>query len=42
MINQFSYRTGLPMVDLFFSSFATIFEMQRAFASRGMMTAPCP
>jgi uncharacterized protein (TIGR02271 family) len=40
MINQFSYRTGLPMVDLFFSSFATMLEMQRAFASGGMMIAP--
>jgi stress response protein YsnF len=40
MINQFSYRTGLPMVDLFFNGFATMFEMQRAFGSRGMMTAP--
>src|SRR6201982_1704142 len=40
MVNQFSYRTGLPMVDLFFSSFATMLEMQRAFASGGMMTAP--
>jgi hypothetical protein len=40
MGNQFSYRTGLPMVDLFFSSFATMLEMQRAFASGGMMTAP--
>ena len=40
MINQFSYRTGLPMVDLFFSGFATMLEMQRAFVSGGMMTAP--
>jgi uncharacterized protein (TIGR02271 family) len=40
MINQFSYRTGLPMVDLFFSSFATMVEMQRAFVSGGTMTAP--
>ena len=40
MVNQFSYRSGLPMVDLFFSSFATMLEMQRAFVSRGMMTAP--
>jgi uncharacterized protein (TIGR02271 family) len=40
MVNQFSNRTGLPMVDLFFSSFATMLEMQRAFASGGMMTAP--
>jgi uncharacterized protein (TIGR02271 family) len=40
MINQFSYRTGVPMVDLFFSSFATILEMQRAFVSGGTMTAP--
>jgi uncharacterized protein (TIGR02271 family) len=40
MISQFSYRTGLPMVDLFFNSFATMLEMQRAFVSRGMMTAP--
>lgn len=28
------------MVDLFFSSFATMIEMQRAFVSGGMMTAP--
>jgi len=40
MISQFSYRTGLPMVDLFFSSFATMLEMQRAFVSGGMMTTP--
>ena len=40
MVNQFSYRSGLPMVDLFFSSYATMLEMQRAFVSRGMMTAP--
>jgi uncharacterized protein (TIGR02271 family) len=40
MISQLSHRTGLPMVDLFFSSFATMLEMQRAFVSRGMMTAP--
>jgi uncharacterized protein (TIGR02271 family) len=40
MVNQFSYRTGLPMADLFFSSFATMLEMQRTFVSRGMMTAP--
>lgn len=40
MANQFSNRTGLPMVDLFFSSFATMLEMQRAFASGGMMTEP--
>ena len=33
-------RTGLPMVDLFFNSFATMIEMQRAFVSGGMMTAP--
>jgi stress response protein YsnF len=40
MVNQFSYRTGLPMVDLFFSSYATMLEMQRAFVSGRMMTAP--
>jgi stress response protein YsnF len=40
LVNQFSYRSGLPMVDLFFGSFATMLEMQRAFVSRGMMTAP--
>jgi uncharacterized protein (TIGR02271 family) len=40
MISQFSHRTGLPMVDLFFNSFATMLEMQRAFVWRGMMTAP--
>jgi uncharacterized protein (TIGR02271 family) len=40
MNSQFSYRTGLPMFDLFFNGFATIFEMQRAFASRGMMMVP--
>ena len=40
MVNQFSYRTGLPMVDLFFSSFATMIEMQRAFVTGGTMTAP--
>jgi uncharacterized protein (TIGR02271 family) len=40
MVNQFSYRTGLPMVDIFFSSFATMLEMQRACVSGGMMTAP--
>jgi stress response protein YsnF len=40
MVNQFSNRTGLPAVDLFFSGFATMLEMQRAFASGGMMTAP--
>src|SRR3954451_4143471 len=40
MITQFPYRTGLPMFDLFFSGFATMFEMQRAFASRGMMMVP--
>ena len=33
-------RTGLPMVDLFFNSFATMIEMQRAFVSGGMMAAP--
>src|SRR4051812_42172154 len=42
MIGQFPYRTGLPMFDLFFNSFATIFEMQRAFASKGMMMVPGP
>src|SRR4051812_10851857 len=42
MISQFPYRTGLPMFDLFFNSFATIFEMQRAFASKGMMMVPGP
>src|SRR3954451_6891463 len=40
MINQFPYRIGLPMFDLFFNGFATMFEMQRAFASRGMMMVP--
>src|SRR5207302_4623517 len=30
----------LPMVDLFFHGFATMLEMQRAFVSGGMMTAP--
>src|SRR4051794_20815131 len=40
MINQFPYRTGLPMFDLIFNGFATMFEMQRALASRGMMAVP--
>ena len=40
MINQSLYRTGLPMVDLFFKSFATMIEMQLAFVSGGMITAP--
>ena len=40
MINQFSYRSSLPIVDLFFNSYATILEMQRAFLSGGMKTAP--
>src|SRR3954452_21761430 len=40
MISQFPYRTGLPMFDLFFNGFATIFEMQRALASKGIMAAP--
>src|SRR4051812_6278907 len=40
MIGQFPYRTGLPMFDLFFNGFATIFEMQRALASKGIMAAP--
>jgi stress response protein YsnF len=40
MISQFPYRTGLPIFDLFFNGFATIFEMQRALASTGIMTAP--
>jgi uncharacterized protein (TIGR02271 family) len=40
MINQFSCRSGLPIVDLFFSSYATMLEMQRAFLSGGMKTAP--
>src|SRR3954454_13908825 len=40
MNNQFPYRTGLPMLDLFFNGFATMFEMQRALASRGMMAVP--
>ena len=38
MISQ--YRTGLPMVDLFFSSFATMIDMQRAFVLGGTMTVP--
>ena len=40
MIGQFPYRTGLPMFDLFFNGFATIFEIQRALASKGIMAAP--
>jgi uncharacterized protein (TIGR02271 family) len=40
MISKFPYRTGLPIFDLFFNGFATIFEMQRALASTGIMTAP--
>jgi uncharacterized protein DUF2382 len=40
MISQFPYRTGLPIFDLFFNGFATIFEMQRALALKGIMTAP--
>jgi hypothetical protein len=40
MITQFIYRTGVPLVDLFFNSFAAMIEMQRAFVSGGMMTAP--
>ena len=40
MVTEFSNRTGLPMVDLFFHGFATMLEMQRAFVSGGMMTAP--
>src|ERR1700693_6108371 len=34
------YRTGLPMVDLFFNGFATMIEMQRAFVSGGIKTTP--
>ena len=37
MLSQ--YRTDFPMVDLFFNSFATMIEMQRAFVSGGMMIA---
>src|SRR5689334_134190 len=40
MINQFPYRTGLPMFDLIFNGFATMFEMQRALASRSIMAVP--
>src|SRR3954453_24138025 len=40
LISQFPYRTGLPMLDLFFNCFATIFEVQRDLASRGIMAAP--
>ena len=40
MMNQFPYRTGLPIFDLFFNGFATVFEMQRALASRGIMAVP--
>jgi hypothetical protein len=40
MISQSLYRTGLPMVDLFFKRFATMIEMQLAFVSGGMITAP--
>src|SRR4051794_36068765 len=40
MISQFPYRTGLPIFDLFFNGFATIFQMQRALASKGIMMAP--
>lgn len=40
MVSGLLYRTGLPMVDLFFNSFATMIEMQRAFVLGGMMTAP--
>src|SRR3954454_17085868 len=40
MITQFPYRTGLPMFDLLFNGFATMFEMQRALALRGIMAAP--
>ena len=40
MTNQFPYRTGLPMFDLIFNGFATMFEMQRALASRSIMVVP--
>lgn len=40
MFSQFSSRTGVPMVDFFFNGFATMLEMQRAFASGGTLTAP--
>jgi stress response protein YsnF len=40
MVTQFSSRTGLPMVDFFFNGVAAMLEMQRAFTSRGMLTAP--
>lgn len=40
MSSQFSSRTGLPMIDLFFNSFATMIEMQRAFASGSLLMAP--
>ena len=40
MTNQFPYRTGLPMFDLIFNGFATMFEMQRALASRSIMAVP--
>ena len=37
MLSQ--YRTDFPMVDLFFNSFATMIEMQRAFVLGGMKIA---
>jgi hypothetical protein len=38
MYNQF-FQTGITMVDLFFTSFRTALEMQRAFVSGGTVTA---
>jgi stress response protein YsnF len=40
MPSEFSSRTGLPMVDFFFTGFATMLDMQRALGS--MLTAPTP
>jgi hypothetical protein len=40
MNSQFLYRTGITMVDLFFNSFATILEMQRAFVSGAQLPRP--
>src|SRR5690242_21088716 len=36
MNSQILYRTGISMVDLFFSSFTMLLEMQRACVSGGL------
>jgi hypothetical protein len=36
MNSQILYRTGITMVDLFFNSFTTLLEMQRACVSGGL------